>query len=84
MTTRNAAIVTPRSVHVITISRVNGVGPGHPNVFMPGSYTVSNAPLRVLFSDVFLRNPVGAERDFVITAANLCQYAATVWRIILS
>ncbi|RFU30801.1 hypothetical protein B7463_g5544, partial [Scytalidium lignicola] len=85
MTTRASVVasMSPQCIHTINISRANGIVPGHANIYLPGSYNVGNAPLRLLFTDLFLRNPVGTEGDIILSAANLQQFAAMVWRSIL-
>ena len=44
-TTRAAATMTPRCVHVVEIARAAGIDDAHPNRFDPASYVVTGGPL---------------------------------------
>ncbi|KAH8812946.1 hypothetical protein F5884DRAFT_832518 [Xylogone sp. PMI_703] len=83
--TRGYSHIAPRCIQTITINRANGITPTHPNILLPASYVVAGAPLRLRFTDVFLRNPVPpVEMDYSISAADLRQYAVRIWRAVLS
>ncbi|KAH8812644.1 hypothetical protein F5884DRAFT_314392 [Xylogone sp. PMI_703] len=86
MTRASAAAgnLTPQATQVVTITRNNGIGRNHPNVFQPASYTVHNAPPTINFQDIFLRNPVGGQGNFIITAADLQTYTSGLWRTMLT
>jgi len=79
-TTRAAATMTPRCVHVVEIARAAGIDDAHPNRFDPASYVVTGGPLQLEFIDIFLRQPIPpGERDLIIGNTTLQEYAADFW-----
>lgn len=72
--TRAAAALTPYLDQNITIVRHGE------SADSLTSYTVTRGALRLDFERLFRRQPMGEERDIVITEEQLQQYAAGIWR----
>ncbi|KAL7945512.1 hypothetical protein V8C42DRAFT_323370 [Trichoderma barbatum] len=80
--TRAATALRPQCVQSISIIRNPNISDIHPNRLTTSRYLVQGGPLRLAFSDLFLRPPTpgSLEGDIVINDDTLRRIALCTWR----